>query len=215
MLSDADRAKYPLPAKPPKPMTLIDKADAIVDIRDIMRQMKLYAPEGTFYSYKINCPWAEEHDDSGLDKNCRLFGSTNIYCWAMHGYITPTYLYSRWKHVPREKAAETLLDERGLLNKPWRQRWNDLVDYREEKRHTRLGNKQDVVAALHAALRNDETYIEYEFSAPVRQKWAQVLKAMDSVWEFNIGFDALNDFYGIALQALKHSATLAGEGEKK
>ncbi len=211
MFSQSDVTKYPLPGKRYRKMTLVDKADEIVDIRDIMSDMGLWAPSGEYYSYKIFCPWHVEHSDQ-LDKNCRIFPPTNIYCWAMHGYITPTYLYSRWKAIPREKAAEILLDERGILNRPWRERWNELIEERETDRG--LGSKEEIIAAFHTALARVPEYDTYEFHPIVRQRWAIVLEYLDRLWEKpGVGLDTLDEFFNVSLTALTRAAKMAAEQE--
>lgn len=208
MITDADRAKYGLPVKPNGPKSIIEIADEKVDIRDILKQMGIWAPDGDYYSYKIWCPWHEEHPDQ-LDKNCRIFGGTNIYCWAGHGYITPTYLYSRWKGMPRNKAAEELLDQRGLLHKPWYERWNDLARERDEKQQHKLGNKSDFFAALTVALASNPVYVRNEYNPVIRERWQVILKTADHIWEFSTAdLDLLNEFFDAALTALLKLATM-------
>lgn len=209
MITDSDRAKYALPVKKYGPKSLIEKADEAVDIRDIMKQMKLWAPTGTFYSYKINCPFAYEHADGGLDKNCRLFGSTNIFCWAEHGYLTPTRLYARWKHIPQKRAAEILLDERGLLYKGWRNWWNELLILREDRISAQLGSQTDIISALHTVLENYPMYVEREFDTEVRLSWAKVLKALDLLWVHpNTNLDILQQWFNLSLKCLLVSAKI-------
>jgi hypothetical protein len=208
MITDADRVKYAPPPKPQKKATLVERADSMVDIRDILKEMHLWAPSGDYYSYKIYCPWHDEHADQN-DKNCRIFGGTNIYCWAMHGYITPSYLYSRWKHMPREKAAEQLLDQRGLLNKPWREKWNDLIDAREDSQHKRLGSKNDFITALHITLARHPEYVTHEFHSDVRARWQLILKALDKIWEDpSVDLEILNEVFNVSLTALTKVAKI-------
>lgn len=206
-LKPADAARYAPPKAAERPRTLVDWANEVADIRDVLRDMGLYAPSGTFYSYKIDCPWNYEHADGGRDKNCRLFGGTNIYCWAAHGYITPSYLYSRWKGVTIQDAAKELLDQLGLLKKNWRETWNELVEVRDAKEHVGLGQQSYAIDALHAALKTDKKYLEQEFEEPVRLAWVVVLAALDSIWERpDADSDTLSEWFDRSLRKLKLAA---------
>lgn len=208
----AHAAKYPLPARIIARINDIEKADDVVDIRDILKQMGRWAPSGDFYSYKIDCPWNYEHADGGLDKNCRIFGGTNIYCWAMHGYLAPTTLYSKWKGISRQKAAEILLDERGLLRKPWREKWNELIDVREAAQSRGLGSKTDMVAALHTKLATYPEYVDNEFHPSVRKKWEKVLVAIDRMWERDTtSLTDLEKLFDLSLTALVETARMVAD----
>lgn len=185
-LRPEDAARYGLNQPNLGTVTLIDRADTEIDIREIYTEMGFYAPSGEYNSWKIHCPFGDEHADGGLDKNCRLYPDTNnIYCWDSHGYLTTTRLYARWKGMPRMRAAEILLENRGLLKRTtWRERWNDLVDYREAKHEARtgLGSQAYVVQALREAISADPRYEALEFTARVRDEWTLVLAALDVVW---------------------------------
>lgn len=186
MITDADLAKYaPDRTRTHKP-TLIDKANEVVDIRDIYNEMQSgsLAPSGEYSSWKIWCPFGYEHADGGLDKNCRLYPPTHIYCWASHGVIRPTYLYARWKGMPQKKAAEELLKARGFLTeRNFRAWWNELVDERDQKQHSRLGAQTFAIQALQQALATDSLYQQEEYSEPVRSAWVLVLAKLDLLWQ--------------------------------
>lgn len=205
-ISDDLKQKY-LPHKPlPSTRSLVETADEAVDIRDILKAMGGWAPDGPFGSLKIDCPWAGEHADGGRDKNCRIFGSTNIYCWAMHGYITPTKLYARWKGVSRQQAAETLLDERGLLKKKWRTRWQELMDERYQGWDSKLGSQAQMVAALHSKLADSSGYVDREFSKTVRIVWANCLSDLDYLWEQDPSIERLQQWMHKSYAALIEAA---------
>lgn len=211
MIAEVDRVKYPLPQKKSLTATIIDKADEVVDIRDILKEMGVWVPSGTFHSYKIFCPWHFEHADQ-LDKNCRLFGSTNIYCWAMHGRINPTQLYARWKGMSRKRAAKILLEERGLLNKPWRAWWNELIVLREDRQHKNLGSQMDAVSALHLRLEHNQEYLEHEFDVSVRAAWNDVLLALDRLWELpDANFEYLAVWIDRSLTKIENAVTLCSD----
>lgn len=211
MITEADRSKYALPPKAAGKQTIVDRADEEVDIRDIMRAMGLWAPSGGFSSWKIYCPFHEEHADQ-MDKNCRVYGTNNIYCFAMHGRLTPTLLYSRWKGMSRTRAAEVLLEERGLLHKSWRSWWNELLIMREDKMNSRLGAQNDAVAALHKRLELHVVYLNHEFDAPVRAAWQTALKALDLLWEHpETTFDVLAVWADKSLTKILTSAKLCEE----
>lgn len=180
----ADAAKYALPSKPAKALTLVDKANELVSIREIYTQMTgSYVPDGQMFSWKIHCPFEFEHSDGGLDKNTRIYDSNTIYCFGMHGVIRPVYLYARWKGIPTKLAAEELLKERGLLEKKgYRARWNDLMELREEKFHQRLGEQSYAIDALQKSLENDRMYVENEYAEDVRSAWVISLAKLDVLW---------------------------------
>lgn len=180
-LNPEDFARYGSNKPSVTPASLIDKADELVDIRDIYTDMGYSAPSGEYSSWKIFCPFGDEHADGGMDKNCRLYPTTNnIYCWDSHGYLTSTRLYSRWKGIPRKKAAQILLEERGLLKRyNYREHWNELVDYREAQKEQSTGSEAYAVQALQMALNTDPRYGAVEFSAPVREAWTVVLEVLD------------------------------------
>lgn len=212
MITSTDRAKYALPSKVNGKLTVVERADEEVDIRDVMKQMGVWAPTGSIGSYKIYCPWHEEHADPH-DKNCRIYGTNNIYCFAMHGRITTSFLYSRWKGIPRLRAAEILLEERGLLHKSWREWWNELVILREDKYNKRLGSQTDVISSLHVLLEQHEVYVTHEFNYVVREAWQKVLEVLDKLWEYpQTDLAVLQQWYDKSLTRLLNAAHLA-EGQ--
>ena len=204
-LSDSDRAKYTSETTTvTHTYTLVDRADEAVDIREIMKDMDLWAPDGEFYSYKISCPWSGEHPDGGIDKNCRIYGGTNIFCFAMHGRITPTTLYARWKGVSRDDAARELLDQRGLLSKNWREKWTDLMAEKEQEQ----GSPEELVSALNKELDNDLIYKLEEFSDPVREVWKKILDDLDLMW-YHADLNLLTSWFSASLHKLREAARLA------
>ena len=212
MISAIDRAKYPLPVTPSRGTSVIDRADEAVDIREILRQMKVWAPEGDYYSYKIWCPFHDEHSDQ-LDKNCRIYPPDHLYCWAMHGYMGSSYLYARWKGMSTEQAAIDLLDERGLLQRPWRERWNELIDKREYENQTTtyLGNKNDITAALSTSLSMNSQYVRNQYHPLIRARWKIILAVLDELWKKEPTIDDMHDFFDTSLTALSKLAKMVEE----
>lgn len=183
-LRPQDAARYGINnARPERPgNSVIERADEAVNVIDVLEAMGCDVPRGEYNSWKMFCPFREEHPDGGLDKNFRVYPPTNVNCFAMHGYMRPTQLYSRWKNLSRERSALILLEERGLLKpKFYRDRWNDLVNFREENREARrsLGDPSYLTDALNTALSTNPNYKASEFSAPVREAWRVVLTALD------------------------------------
>lgn len=186
-LRPEDAGRYGLNnARPQRPgNSMIERADEVVNIIDILEQMGCDVPRGEYNSWKMFCPFREEHPDGGLDKNFRVYPPTNVNCFAMHGHMKPTQLYSRWKNVSRERSALLLLEERGLLRpRFYRDRWNDIVNFREEQRETKqhLGSQTYLVDALTKALQTNPNYKGVEFTPAVREAWRVVLTALDVLW---------------------------------
>lgn len=211
-----DYAKYAPASIPKKNLTVIEQADAAVNILEVYNAMGNRAPYAMFSSYKIDCPFSYEHTDGGLDKNCRIYPPTNIYCFAAHGVMTPTSLYARWKAMSRSRAAIILLEERGLLkNKSYREQWNDLIELREENRvaNTKLGDPTYAVEALQTAMHNNAAYSVVEYTDHVREAWKVVLAILDILWtREDTDYEKINVWFERSLQKLNRAVEEAVNG---
>lgn len=184
-LNPSDRAKYALPPKPVRAETIVDRANQLIDIRDVYNnESGFFAPTGEYFSWKIYCPFAYEHADGGIDKNTRMYPPTHIYCWAQHGKITPVFLHARRNGLTQKAAAEELLHKAGLLKpKNFRERWQEILSERGDKVNVRLGSQSYAIDALQKRLALDSDYADHEFDDAVRQSWNYVLETLDAIWD--------------------------------
>lgn len=184
-LQPNDFAKYAPTKQPRRAKSLIERADAAVNIIEVYNSMGFSAPYGSYGSYKVDCPFYNEHSDGGLDKNCRIYPPTHIFCFGDHGVLKPSFLYSRWKAISVKRAAVILLEERGLLKpRNYREQWNELIEARERAREANvsLGEPSYVIDALQTALYGNLTYQKVEYAPGVREAWRIVLGALDVLW---------------------------------
>jgi hypothetical protein len=186
-LNPSDAARYGLDTQPKRSAGsgLIERCDELISIIDVLEQMGCDVPRGEYSSWKMHCPFGYEHPDGGIDKNFRAYPPSNVNCFAMHGFLTPSSLYARWKGLSRERSAKILLEEAGLLKyQNYREKWNELADEREAAReaNTALGSTADLVKALQQALHRNLNYKAAEFSPGVREAWRVVLTALDVLW---------------------------------
>lgn len=185
-LNPSDAARYGLtPQTGIKGTGMIERCDEAINILDVLEQMNVDVPRGEYSSWKTHCPFGYEHADGGLDKNFRVYPPTNVNCFAMHGFLTPSSLYARWKGMGRERAAKTLLEEAGLLRyKNYREKWNELAEERDAAREANvaLGSSADLIKALQLALSRNVNYKAVEFAPEVRLAWRVVLSALDVLW---------------------------------
>jgi hypothetical protein len=76
--------------------------------------------------WKTRCPFAAEHEDGGLDRQFRVYSSSNSgYCFALHGRLDPVRLWRLRSWFPSIRAtAEDLLRSYGVeyRSKPYRER---------------------------------------------------------------------------------------------
>lgn len=161
---------------------LVDRANAL-SIQTVLRDLfSLSVPDvDAFASYKVNCPFSWEHSDGGMDKNCRVYGSTHLYCFAMHGVLTPVRLVSIQRELRPAKAAEWLLREYNLNRpRPWRERKDELIAAREQK-FSVVGNTAMLVEALHMTLQNTEGYADKQYDDEFSNALGEQLDNLDSI----------------------------------
>jgi len=103
-------------------------ANEKVRIEDVINQYfhpDLPVPYGST-SWKTSCPFQEEHEDAGFEKQFRVYADTNsCYCFKMHGHMDPVYLWqTRLPGASRRQAAIDLLETFGVETKTkhWRER---------------------------------------------------------------------------------------------
>jgi hypothetical protein len=139
---------------------LIDKANEAVSIFDVLaEEFGIHHPrEGR--SFKGHCPFGFEHPDGGVEKGFRSYPETNTsHCFVMHGQLTPVRLIALKNDWSNRRSAEWLLRKAGLLDaRPWQERWNEMETERMAPKTEDLGDPQDLVEALHAAIRDHPAY---------------------------------------------------------
>jgi len=103
-------------------------ADEKVPIESVLSLLGVDVPENAV-SWKVYCPFGDEHFDSGQSKAMRVYSETNsCMCFAMHGSMGPTRL---WAYHTRKRpvwAAEDLLARFGIRTtpKPYWERMREL-----------------------------------------------------------------------------------------
>lgn len=195
--------------------SLVNLANEKINIVEIYNAMGHAAPQGMYGSFKIHCPFNYEHGDGGLDKNCRIYPPSHIYCFAMHGLLKPVYLYAKWKDLQYTRAAVILLEERGLLKSSnYKDRWEELLNERAKSNTNSLGDQADVIAALQTEIAQDERYMAVEFADPVREAWKLILRALDVLWSRpESDITAIYRWYDNSLKKLKEAVSNALKGE--
>jgi hypothetical protein len=117
--------------------------------------------------WKTYCPFAREHEDGGIDKQFRVYHSSNSgHCFALHGTLDPVRLWrQRRPYGSLTDAAQDLLDTYGVeyRRKPWRERWAELHEAPEE---TGIDAKA-VVAAFTTWLNAQPDYLERQYDEDV------------------------------------------------
>jgi hypothetical protein len=82
--------------------------------------------------WKTYCPFAKEHEDGGLDKQFRVYTSSNSgHCFALHGTLDPVRVWRLRRYfATMPDAARDLLDTYGVAyrRKPYRERMAELRD---------------------------------------------------------------------------------------
>lgn len=157
---------------------LIERADKEVPIAEVLAECGIVVPSEIVGSWKTSCPFAYEHADGGLDKNCRTYPTNHMFCFASHGTLRPTQIIARKRRMTRMQAAETLLDERGLLKpRTARDMWQ-AADERAREVHNTLGKHTDAVTALQRAVADLPLD---DFDPAVQQAWQEVLRNLDTV----------------------------------
>lgn len=83
--------------------------------------------------WKARCPFYQEHDDGGIDRQFRIYSATNRgYCFAMHNVLDPVGLWRMRSYFPSLRhAAEDLLETYGIdfRPKPYQERMASLLTF--------------------------------------------------------------------------------------
>lgn len=157
---------------------LIVRADTEVPIAEVLAECGIIVPSEIVGSWKTRCPFAYEHADGGLDKNCRTYSSNHMFCFASHGTLRPTQIAARHRRMRRLEVAEALLNERGLLRPRTAKELWAAADERSRETHDTLGKHADAVLALQRSLADVELD---ELDPNVQVVWHEVLRALDAV----------------------------------
>lgn len=167
---------------------LIERANACGSaLRILNDDFGLGIPEiGDTKSWKIRCPYSNEHADGGIDKNTRFYWDADrAYCFADHGILDYVALRSMQWSMGSIATAKAILrrHEAEVARKPW---WERVEDIRQ-----RVGTDttppmrtQYAQAALTASLRDLEGYSEAQYRPAVREAVQTVLEALDPSWDF-------------------------------
>lgn len=133
-------------------------------------------------SWKTDCPFNTEHGDGGLDKNFRVYGSTNAsYCFAMHGQMDPVRLFMMKHDLRPVQAAEKLLKAYGLASgRDWKERYAELILAREQRAQG-IGSIPYLVEALNKSLSQHPAYSDQQFTPKFARALEIELDSLDSL----------------------------------
>jgi hypothetical protein len=139
---------------------LIEKANEVVSIFDVLHDLFDIDHPREGRSYKGHCPFGFEHPDGGVEKGFRSYpGSNTGYCFVMHGQLTPVRLVALQNDWSQRRSAEWLLRKAGKLDaRPWQERWNEMEAEKAAPKEQELGDPQELVEALHESLRSHPAY---------------------------------------------------------
>lgn len=160
-------AKY-LPPDVKRPMTyrdhIIELANTQAPIHLILDDLYgIKVPEFSS-SWKIHCPYGDEHKDGGRGTNCRVYSSSNsVFCFEQHFRMPPVNLYWRkYDHKSLFDAAKHVVADYELI--PVEE------DYRE--RFARIASQPihetyDIVEALQVLLLDNSLYKRHQFDPKI------------------------------------------------
>lgn len=160
-------AKY-LPPDVKRPLTyrdhIIELANTQAPIHLILDDLyDIKVPEFSS-SWKIHCPYGEEHKDGGRSPNCRVYSSSNsVFCFEQHFRMPPVNLYWRkYDHRSLFDAAKHVVADYSLQPPE--------EDYRE--RFARLSSRPsnevyDIFEALQVLLSENSRYKKYQFESEI------------------------------------------------
>lgn len=129
-LPGADKYRRPDAEDPRWRDPLVEMANAEVRIEAVLNDHFAMGVPFDAEGWKVRCPFAAEHEDGGIDRQFRVYASTNTgYCFALHGVLTPVRLWRLRAWFPSVRdAAEDLLRSYGVEYKqrPYRERMHSL-----------------------------------------------------------------------------------------
>lgn len=176
----------------------VERANTISVVKLLDEEFGVYVPpELGGKSWKIDCPFAWEHVDAGLDKNCRCYPASNhVYCFATmeHGRLTPVKLWAVKNGWQQGKAARDLLAKYGL-SKPrdYRERFAELIQAREQQGG--VGASSYAVEALQQAMGSVRGYDRRQYDPDVVGALEEQLEALDSLVERSAGRSEMREWY--------------------
>lgn len=161
------RAKY-LPPDVKRPMTyrdhIIELANTQAPIHMILDDLyQIKVPEFSS-SWKIHCPYGEEHKDGGRSTNCRVYSSSNsVFCFEQHYRMPPSLLYFRkYAHKSLFEAAKHVVADYELVppEEDYHDRFNRISS-------PPLHETYDIFEALQVLLSDNPTYKKHQFDPKI------------------------------------------------
>lgn len=111
-LPGSDKYRRPVEADDaPWLAPIVVKANTEVPFAEVLnRYFGMHVPVDA-EGWKVRCPLYSEHEDGGLDRQFRVYASTNHgYCFALHGSLDPVRLWRQRSYFPsHQEAARDLL----------------------------------------------------------------------------------------------------------
>lgn len=160
-------AKY-LPPDIKRPLTyrehIIELANTKAPIHLILNDLySIKVPEYSV-SWKIHCPYAEEHKDGGRDTNCRVYSTSNsVYCFAQHFRMPPVFLYYRqYDHSSLYDAAKHVVADYDLVppDEDYRDRFARVSSFQKHETY-------DIFEALQVLLSDNLRYKKHQFDSKI------------------------------------------------
>lgn len=202
-LVGAEKYTQPMVTRKTRGMELVDRANSMVDLFDVLEEFfgVFHPREGK--SYKGFCPFGFEHPDGGMDKGWRTYPATNSsHCFVMHGLLNPVRLMQIKHDEKPVKAAVRLLEHYKLIQpKHWRERYQDLLIEREQRQRS-AGNPQHAVEALNLALTGIQGYDSRQFDADVMRAMEIVLDKLDDAVSSDDPEQAIRKWYKAAKKGM-------------
>jgi hypothetical protein len=158
----------------------VDMANRDVSVLKVLKDLwQVYVPEGMGHkSWKTFCPLGWEHPDGGVDKGFRVYEATNTaYCFVMHGSLSPVRLAQIKWGGSNDKAARRLLEMYGLGRRPWRERYEELLEQYE--RSQQPGIQSNIVEALQVRLSTESNYWALQYEPSVIEAMERELEELD------------------------------------
>lgn len=157
-------------------------------------------------SWKTRCPLGYAHADGGLDKNFRVYPSSNrAYCFEMHGTLTPCRLMSLHWGISQKNAAKRLANEYGLGKQHWRKRLPDvLINLYSEQA---IGDKAAIRQALSIYVDSLNLSPDKKYASKYLQLMPKIYASLDSLYESDPDEETIKKWLVKAKQIL-YTATL-------
>jgi hypothetical protein len=183
-------------------VTDVEKANEAVDVLPLLWALGCEIPAEVERSVKFKCPYSAEHPDGGVEKAARFYGATrSAYCFAGHGVLTPVKLIADDEGLTWDQAADKILRERGLKEKPktYQERFTEL---REKSTVTASLDTSYSITALRTWLTSE--YPEYgkrQYDDDVRDGFMRCVDALNSKADPTV--DELREWLTVAKKVMK------------